>query len=49
MVLSGWVDRAQSKQDRCFVTHYGVVGAVTAAHLDLPALQRVSHHNSYRP
>lgn len=26
MVLSGWTDVAKSKSDRCFLTHYGVVG-----------------------
>ncbi len=43
MVLSGWVDTALSKMDRCFVTHYGVVGELRAAELDVEALCDADH------
>lgn len=43
MVLSGWVDSAMSKMDRCFVTHYGVVGELRAASLDVEALCAADH------
>lgn len=43
MVLSGWVDSDMSKMDRCFVTHYGVVGELRAADLDVEALSAADH------
>ena len=43
MVLSGWVDSTKSKSDRCFVTHYGVVGELRATALDVDALCSADH------
>lgn len=43
MVLSGWVDSNMSKSDRCFVTHYGVVGELRSTELDVEALCAADH------
>ena len=40
MVLSGW-DAAKKKADRCFVTHYGVIGALTAAEVDVQCAEKL--------